>query len=68
MYTGVMTDRIDYDARMNRKTPVIPFRAPSRENYDQVRAAASAAGMTVSGWVRQAVARALEETMVPTAN
>ncbi len=63
-----MTDRIDYDARMNRKTPVIPFRAPSREHHDQVREAAMTAGITVSEWVRQAVARALEESLAITAN
>ena len=62
-----MTDRLIYYERMNRKTPVIPFRAPSPEHHDQVREAARTAGMTVSEWVRQAVARALEESMAPTA-
>ena len=45
----------------------MPVRMPSPEHHDQVREAASKAGMTVSEWVRQAVARALEESMVPAA-
>lgn len=58
-----MKDRQKYDAKMNQKRPVIPFRAPSRQHHNQVKAAANAEGLTVSEWVRRAVHQALEEQL-----
>ena len=62
-----METKSEYYKRMNQETPIMPVRMPSPKHHDQVREAAATAGVTVSEWVRQAVARALEESMVPTA-
>lgn len=51
--------------KVNRRTPVVPFRAPSRQHHQEIKDAAAEAGVTVSEWVRRAVARALAETVTP---
>jgi hypothetical protein len=60
-HSGVTTK---YD-KVNRRTPVVPFRAPSRQHHEQIKNAAAEAGVTVSEWVRRAVARALAEAVAP---
>ncbi len=62
---GDMTDRTEYYNQVNRKTPVVPFRAPSRGHLEQIEAAAEAAGVTRSEWIRKAVSRALEDLTNP---
>lgn len=62
---GHMTDRTAYYNEVNRRTPVVPFRAPSRGHLEQVDAAAEAAGMSRSEWIRLAVARALADLTTP---
>jgi hypothetical protein len=60
-----MTDRTAYYSEVNRKTPVVPFRAPSRGHLEQIEAAAEAAGVTRSEWIRMAVSQALADLTIP---
>ena len=43
-----MSSRSENYERVNRRTPVVPFRAPSQEHYDQIRQAAANQGLNVS--------------------
>ncbi len=53
-------NRTEYYSMLNKKTPVMPIRLPSPEYKQRVKAAARAEGLSVSEWVRQAIARELD--------
>lgn len=59
-YTIGMTKRSEYFRIKNKVTPVLPVRLPSPEHHDEIRTAASSAGLSVSEWVRSAIGKALE--------
>lgn len=62
---GHMTDRTAYYNEVNKRSPVVPFRAPSRRHLEEVDAAAEAAGMSRSEWIRMAVSQALADLTNP---
>lgn len=49
------------DAAANRKTPVVPVRLPSAHDLEVLKITAASTGMSVSAFVRDAIAAKVKE-------